>query len=93
MHTASEQALVIRDMGDAMNECRRYTEERLTEVTGISIDRLSTRENNNEYDVYLNITDGHQRGYVQCQVSKKEGLGVTYHAVRDFEREQRYFAG
>ncbi len=94
MHSQTDQREVsIRDMGDAMNECRRYTRERIPELTGISIDRLSTRETKRKYDIYINITDGQQNGYVQCQIDKKFPDGVAYHSVREFVQKARSFSG
>lgn len=91
--TTADRSMVVRDVGDAMNACRQYTDQQLPELTGISIDRLSSREHKKLYDIYLDITDGHQRGYVRCQVAKGQSGGVTYHAVRDFVRDARSFAG
>lgn len=79
----------IQRLGDAINHCRGYTEFVLPPAARISVDRLSTREARDHYDVYFNVSDGTHHGYVQCQVNLRGK--ITHHVVRDFRRRSRSF--
>ena len=83
------QGVDIRRLGDAINHCRGYTEFVLPPEARISVDRLSTREAIDHYDVYFNVSDGTHHGYVQCQVDFRGK--ITHHVVRDFRRRSRSF--
>ncbi|ASP38691.1 hypothetical protein CHH28_08360 [Bacterioplanes sanyensis] len=65
-----ERMANIRDLGDAINHCRNYTRQVLPDDTAIAIDRLSTRENTEFYDVYLRVSDKDHNGWVRCQVTQ-----------------------
>lgn len=83
------QGVDIRRLGDAINHCRGYTEFVLPPEVRISVDRLSTREGRDYYDVYFDVSDGTDHGYVQCQVDFRGK--ITHHVVRDFRRRSRSF--
>ncbi|GGY58400.1 hypothetical protein GCM10011297_33870 [Bacterioplanes sanyensis] len=65
-----ERMANIRDIGDAINHCRRYTEQVMPADTAVAIDRLSTRENADGYDIYLRVSDKNNNGWVRCQVDE-----------------------
>lgn len=79
----------IRRLGDAINHCRNYTEFVLPAEARISVDRLSTREGRDYYDVYFDVSHGTHHGYVQCQVDFHGK--ITHHVVREFRRRSRSF--
>lgn len=81
----AERVANVRDIGDAINHCRNYTRSVLPDDTAISIDRLSTRENSEYYDVYLRVSDKNNHGWVRCQVAQD---GYIYeHRVHGMRHE------
>ncbi len=81
----------VRGLGDAINHCRGYTRHMLPPEAVISLDALSTREGRYFYDVFFSVTDGHDHGYVRCQIDM--GGTIVNFDVRDFRQRSRSFSG
>lgn len=78
------------DIGDAMEHCRAYIEYVLPNDAYVYIDKASSRETTEHYDIFLDLQDNDQEGYAQCRVNKR-GL-ITYHAIREFTLKARSFS-
>lgn len=79
----------VGDLGDAMEHCRRFVKNLLPAEVFVYIDTASSRENEEFYDIFLDLHDKDQDGYAQCRVDKK-GL-IIYHVIRDFREKGRSF--
>ena len=80
----------VGDIGDAMEHCRGYISYVLDGDVMIHIDQISSREETEYYEIFLELQDVTQEGWAQCRVSK-EGT-IIYHKIRDFTRQGRSFA-
>jgi len=76
----------VRNLGDAINHCRDYTRNTLAGSPVISVDRLSTRESREYYDVFLNLDRQDKHGYVHCQVNM-DGL-IVEHSVNKYRKNK-----
>lgn len=79
MLTACDNSLQgrVHDIGDAIEHCRTYARKTLPNDVVISVDQLSTRENREYYEVFLNIQNRTRRGYAHCQIDM-DGLIVDF---------------
>lgn len=79
----------VRDLGEAMEHCRRFMKHLLPPGVFVYLDSASSRETSEYYDVFLDLHDSTQNGYAQCQVNK-QGL-IIYHAIHNFSEKGRSF--
>lgn len=83
----------IDTMRDAMNHCKVYTRNQLPDDVNISvsIDHLSSRLYEDGFEVYLDVRDLEQNGYVQCKVDNS-GY-IVHHGIYGFKRKTKSFSG
>lgn len=79
----------VRDLGEAMEHCRRFMKHLLPDDVFVYVDTASSRETSEYYDIFLDLHDSSQNGDGQCRVNKK-GL-IIYHAIRNFSEKGRSF--
>ena len=79
----------VREMGDAMEHCQRFMDHLLTDDVQIFVDKRSTRETIEHYDIYFHLYDEKQEGWAQCRVNMRGE--ITHHAIRDFRMKGRSF--
>jgi len=85
----TQAASGIRNLGEAINHCREYTEYHVDGNPVISLDRLSTRRDGNFYEVYLNLDNKKESGWAHCRITMKGDIRV--HRVYGFNKGGGFF--
>jgi len=81
----------VHNLSDAIDHCRDYSRAVLAPNVDISLDHLSTRENREFYDVFLNVGTRERRSYAHCRIDMK-GL-IVLHETPGFPKKGGAFGG
>lgn len=81
----------VHNLSDAIDHCRAYSRAVLAPGVDITLDHLSTRENREFYDVFLNIETRARRSYAHCRIDMS-GL-IVLHETPGFPKKGGAFSG
>jgi hypothetical protein len=79
----------VRNLGDAIQHCRRYTHFHVSGDPVISLDALSTRRESRYYEVFLNLDTKKDNGWAHCRITMAGDIRV--HRVHGFNSGQSLF--